>query len=87
VKIFFHRRFTKQYRKIPAKIKLRFEERIALFGHDPFDPSLHNHALGGIFKGYRSIDITGDVRALYKALDEETVEFAFIGTHHELYGM
>ena len=71
---------------MPAGVRRRFQERIAIFGRDIFDPSLHNHALGGIFLGYRSIDVTGDVRAVYKALDENTVEFALIGTHHELYG-
>ena len=86
MRIFFHRRFKKQYRKKPQKIKRRFQERIVVFGRDPFDPSLRNHALGGIFDGYRSIDVTGDIRAMYKALDEETIEFALIGTHHELYG-
>ena len=71
---------------MPVKARRRFEERIAIFGRDPFDPSLRNHALGGTFEGYRSIDVTGNVRAIYKALDEDTIEFAFIGTHHELYG-
>ncbi len=86
MKIFFHRNFKKQYKKIPQKIKQRLKERVNIFGKDPFDPLLHNHALAGNFEGYRSIDITGDVRAVYKALDENTVEFALIGTHHELYG-
>ena len=84
--VLFHRAFRKYYRKFPEKIQRRFKERVALFGIDPFDPVLHNHALMGDFKGYRSIDITGDVRAIYKALDANVVEFALIGTHHELYG-
>ncbi|TSC77532.1 MAG: hypothetical protein G01um101433_559 [Parcubacteria group bacterium Gr01-1014_33] len=86
MKIFFHRRFKKQYRKIPEKIKQRFKERLLIFGENPFDPFLHNHALAGEFKDYRSIDVTGDIRALYKALNEESVEFVCIGSHHELYG-
>ena len=71
---------------MPEKAKRRFQERIVVFGHDPFHPSLRNHALGGAFTGYRSIDVTGDIRAIYTALDEDMVEFAYIGTHHELYG-
>ena len=86
MKIFFHRNFKKQYRKIPEKIKQRFKERLAIFGQDPFNPILRNHGPAGRFEGYRSIDITGDIRTIYKTLDEDTVEFAFIGTHHELYG-
>ena len=84
--ILFHRKFTKRYRKLPKKLRQRFKEQIAVFGENPFDPVLRNHALAGNFKGYRSVDVTGDVRAIYKALDAVTVEFALIGTHHELYG-
>ena len=71
---------------MPHKIQQRFKDRISTFEKDPFDPLLHNHALAGNFEGYRSIDITGDTRAIYKALNEDTVEFVLIGTHHELYG-
>ena len=84
--ILFHRKFTKRYRKLPKKLQQRFKEQIVVFGEDLFDPVLHNHALAGNFKGYRSINVTGDIRAIYKALDADTIEFALIGTHHELYG-
>lgn len=86
MRIFFHRTFKKQYRKIPEKIKQRFKERINIFGQDPFDPLLHNHALIDNMEKHRSINVTGDIRAIYKALDENTVEFIYIGSHHELYG-
>lgn len=69
-----------------ASAKRRFEQRILAFARDPFDPALRNHALGGMFEQYRSIDVTGDIRAIYKTIDEYTTEFAYIGTHHELYG-
>lgn len=86
MKIFFHRHFKRQYRKIPEKIKERFKERLFVFGKNPFGSLLNNHALAGDFKGYRSIDVTGDIRAIYKVLNEESVEFVCIGSHHELYG-
>ena len=76
--ILFHRHFDKQYAKLSAGIKRHFEERLSLFVCVPFDPLLGNHALHDRFAGYRSISITGDVRAIYKALNEETVEFALI---------
>ena len=82
----FHRHFDKQYAKLPKSVQRRFEERLAVFVRAPFDPLLNNHALLGRFVGYRSIGITGNIRAIYKSLDEDTVEFALIGTHHELYG-
>ena len=84
--ILFHRHFSKAYQKSPAKIKKYFQSRLKLFAENPFHPLLNNHVLHGDFMGYRSINITGDIRAVYKALDEGTVEFVLIGSHAELYG-
>ena len=57
--------FDKQYSKLNLKIKKKFKNRLELFCTKPFDVSLKNHALKGHYLGYRSIDIDGDVRALY----------------------
>lgn len=84
--ILFHKHFSKTYQKSSAKVKKHFRSRLALFTGDPFHPLLNNHALHGNFIGYRSINITGDIRAIYKALNERTVEFVLIGSHGEWYG-
>ena len=52
---------------------------------NPFDITLRNHALKGKYLGYRSIDVTGDVRLLYKQQNGDIYIFAFIGTHSQLY--
>ncbi len=52
---------------------------------NPFDITLRNHALKGKYLGYRSIDISGDVRALYTVKGNVIILFAFIGTHSQLY--
>lgn len=82
----FHRHFRKRYKKLSSKTKARFEGRLQLFAEDQLHPLLENHALRGERKEYRSITITGDIRAIYKAIDAESIEFVLIGTHHELYG-
>lgn len=74
------------YVKLPSRVQARFEERLFLFQEDPLDPTLRDHALHGEFVEYRSINITGNVRAIYKRTGADTIEFAKIGTHHELYG-
>lgn len=71
---------------MPEKTKARFKKRLALFTEDIFHPLLNNHALRGTFIGYRSISVTGDIRAIYKTINEHTVEFVLLGTHTELYG-
>ena len=77
--------FDKQYAKLNKKIKEQFKSRLELFSTNPFDVSLRNHALKGKFLGYRSIDISGDVRALYTVKGNTVIIFGFIGTHSQLY--
>lgn len=77
--------FDKQYSKLNVKIKKQFRNRIELFSTNPFDISLSNHALKGKYLGYRSIDISGDVRALYTVKGDIIIVFGFIGTHSQLY--
>ncbi|PIS17728.1 hypothetical protein COT54_03145 [Candidatus Collierbacteria bacterium CG09_land_8_20_14_0_10_46_12] len=60
-------------------------KRLQLFKRDPFDDQLRNHTLGGIYRGYSSIDITGDYRAIFKMFGKEA-HFYRLGTHPELYG-
>ncbi len=83
--IFFHKKFTKRYKKLPEKIKTQFKNKLAIFSENPFDSRLNNHSLHGEWRSYRSIDVTGDVRAIYKVIDKNTIEFQIIDTHSELY--
>lgn len=85
MKIFFQKSFEKRYKSLPDKIKTKVKEKNILFGRDSFNPLLNNHALHGKYMGYRSIDITGDIRAIYKFLDKDTVLFVDIGAHSKLY--
>lgn len=77
--------FDKQYSKINLKVKLSFKRRITVFKTNPFEVSLRNHALKGKYLGFRSIDIIGDVRALYTTQGDTIIIFGFIGTHSQLY--
>lgn len=78
--------FDKQYSKLNLKVKNAFKRRVALFSSTPFDAVLRNHALKGKYLGYRSIDITGDVRVLYTTKGDKIIILGFIGTHSQLYG-
>lgn len=81
----FHRDFKKEYKKQGKKIKTAFDNRLVRFIADEFDPALNNHPLRGKFEGYRSINISGDIRALYKRRDPETVVLTIIVSHSKLY--
>lgn len=83
--VIFHRRFDKMASKLSAKVKAKMVERITTFSKDPLDQILRNHALNTPYKGSYSIDITGDYRAIYFLVDEQTALFTHIGTHSQLY--
>ena len=85
MRIVAHREFKKQFKKLRSGEKRRFRERRDLFLENEFHPLLENHPLQGRYKGYRSIRIGGDLSAVYRRLGPETVLFAKIGTHSELY--
>ena len=65
--------------------KEKFKERRNLFLRDEFNPVLNNHALKGRWLGYRSINVTGNVRAIFKR-DLESALFVAIDRHSNLYG-
>lgn len=77
--------FDKQYSKLNDKTKTIYKNRITIFKTNPFDFRLRNHALKGKYLGYRSINITGDVRALYTVKGDIVIIFGFIGTYSQLY--
>lgn len=81
----YGRKFIKQYGKQSPQIKSRFIERQGLFVTRPFHPLLNNHQLFGEYAGYRSINITGDIRAVFEEVTVDHVEFVAIGSHSELY--
>ena len=77
-------KFLKSYHKATPKIRAAFKKRRRLFKKDPFHPTLNNHQLSGKYRGYRSINITGDWRALY-IQHNKTIVFEALGTHSQLY--
>lgn len=81
--------FNKQRKAAPPEIKSAFREARELFLDDPTHTHLRNHALREKFGGYRSIDVTGDWRALFKIKKSKTktiITFHILGTHTQLYG-
>lgn len=81
----FSRKFVKQYEKAPKKIRSAFDKRFKLFLRDPYHSLLNNHSLTGQFKGCRSINITGDWRAIYSEHKPSIAIFEAFGTHSQLY--
>lgn len=84
----FTKKFVKQYSKISIKIRRAFDSRLKLFEKNSFYPLLNNHKLTEEYSRYRSINITGDWRAVFLELlehKEKTITFVALGTHNQLY--
>lgn len=81
----YHKDFKKNYHKLSKRIQEKFDKRILLFQKDEFYPILNNHSLQGKYLGYRSINITGDLRALYQKKEDKII-FITIDNHSNLYG-
>ena len=81
----FHRKFRKRFQKLNAKQREQARERIKQFIENPDHPQLRDHALHGPYAGHRSINISGDLRVVYKLIANDTCIFVAIGTHGELY--
>ena len=82
----FHKSFEKQYKKLKSSGKERFKQKIKVFLVDEFDPLLNNHPLKGKYQGYRSINVTGDLRAIYKRGNRGRIIFVAIDSHSNFYG-
>jgi addiction module RelE/StbE family toxin len=84
----FSRKFVKGYEKATQEIKQAFDKRLDLLRKNPFHPQLNNHPLTGKYSGYRSINVTGDWRAIFSISridEEEIITFEIIDTHSNLY--
>ena len=80
-----HKRFVKQFRKLSPDMQRAFQIRRDIFMEDDTNPLLHTHLLKGAYMGYKSFNVTADIRVLYKELGNNTFIFAEIGSHSELY--
>lgn len=83
--IAFHKHFVKEIRKCSPKVKKMFQRRRDMFLYDDTNPLLNIHELHGKYKGYKSFNVSADLRVIYKELGKDTYLFVTIGSHSELY--
>ncbi len=86
MRVFHGGKFDKQFSKLPRGIQEAYIERNRLFMENRRLAILRDHALTGEWTGHRSINVTGDYRAVYHEVSDAMIIFVAIGTHHELFG-
>lgn len=77
--------FKKQHQKLPVKIREQFKTRLMLFVENQNNPQLHIHKLQGEQNGLWSMNVTGDIRAVFDRHYNGVIVFEAIGSHSELY--
>jgi len=82
--VFTSKKFEKMFRKCPHEIKGKFIERLKIFKKNKYNHILNNHHLIGKLKGLRSINVSGDYRAIFEEKSEDII-FMAIGNHSQLY--
>jgi len=58
--------FRKQYKKLSQKLQNKFIERLEIFKDYQSHPQLNHHLLHHPYEGCRSINVSGDIRAIYE---------------------
>jgi addiction module RelE/StbE family toxin len=85
MEIRIHKNFSKQYNKLNNTQQHRAHERLVLFKENPYNLVLNNHSLKGRYAGHRSINITGDIRAVFQVVGSDSYLFVKIDSHSNLY--
>lgn len=85
MKIIFHKNFRKEFAKLNKDEQKRVLFRLDIFQNDHLNKILNNHELKGPLSGFRSINLSGNLRAHYTLVAKDTAFFVLLGTHSELY--
>lgn len=86
MKLRFHKQFQKALQKLDKRKQEQARKKLHRFREEPYYASLRNHALRGKYLNYRSINISGDLRAIFQLSEDGfTATFVTIGSHSELY--
>lgn len=84
MEIHFHKDFKKKLKKLSPKIRSHFYIRLDLFMKNKTHATLNNHSVDKSFTDCRSINVSGDYRAIFKE-ENNAIIFLKIATHSELY--
>lgn len=88
MKLLYKKTFTKSYQDLSEKLRDKVKSVLRKFMENPTDKELHNHGLEWEYKWKRSIDVTGDIRIIFKEISKwkyEIVEIHDVWTHSQLY--
>lgn len=81
MKIYYSRKFAKEYKKLPIRLKIQAEKKEKIFRNNPLDPRLKTHKLTGKLQEFWSFSIDHKHRIIFEFESSQTVWFHSVGTH------
>lgn len=82
----FHKNCKKGLNRLTSNQKVKIRKALELFENNPHDLQLRNHALHGEDQGNRAISAGGDIRLVFREMnDYEVVQFLRDGSHNQVY--
>lgn len=81
MKIYYSRKFAKEYKKLPIRLKIQAEKKEKIFRNNPLDPRLKTHKLTGKLQEFWSFSIDRKHRIIFEFESSQTVWFHSVGTH------
>ena len=81
MKIFYTKKFEREYKKLGKSIKLKMELRENIFRKNPHAPTLKTHKLSGELEDFWSFSIDFSYRIVFEFIDDGNVFFHSIGSH------
>ena len=81
MRVLYHPKFVREYKKLPNNIKDQAEEKEKIFRDNPFDPRLKIHKLKGPLSGFWVFSINHKYRIIFDFADINTVHFYSVGDH------
>jgi len=88
MKIKYHKKFEKRFKKLSPSLKSKTILAVEKFIKNPSDKTLSNHPLTGKLQGKRAFSVTGDVRVVFEEHDNYVlVVMLDVGGHSQVDGM
>ena len=83
--IHYAKKFQKEFKRAPISVREKAVERIKELHAGAHNPLMDIHPLHGEYFCFKSCNVTGDWRIIYRIVGE-VLELARLGTHPQLYG-
>jgi len=81
MRIYYHSKFIRQYKKLPDEIKILAKEKEIIFRSNPHDQRLRTHKLSGRLSGFYAFSVNYSYRVIFEFAADGVVEFYEIGDH------